>query len=259
MSSERFLDDKQLKKLDQQIELMISKIGSDRKTENEVFDKSTLHTFEKLISDRIIDMLDFPISTGKEANIFRAITPDKKFVAVKVYRTSTAMFRDVSKYILGDPRFKSIHNKRKDIVYAWTKKEYKNLKRLEEIGVRAPKAIISINNVLVMQYIGSKNHPAPLLKDVVLSNPKEVFDTIIKFIFKMYKEADLVHADLSSYNILMYKSKPYIIDIGQGVLLEHPNSLEFLKRDIHNIVNYFKKLDIRADEQKIFNTIIKSE
>jgi len=67
----------------------------------------------------------------------------------------------------------------------------------------------------------------------------------------------LVHADLSAYNVLMYKDKPYVIDVGQGVLLEHPSSLEFLKRDIHNVVQYFSKFGIKEDEKEIFERIIK--
>ncbi len=257
MSSEKFLDDKRLKKLDKQLESLISRIGVDRKTQDEVFDKKTLHTFEKLISDGIINILDFPISTGKEGNVFRGITSKKKFVAVKVYRINTSTFKHISGYILGDPRFKSIRKSRKDIIYAWTKKEYKNLERLNKIDVRAPKPIISINNVLVMEYIGDSKRAAPLMKDVKLKNPEEVFKILIDSISKMYKKAKLVHGDISAFNILMHDNKPYIIDLGQGVLTEHPNSQDFLKRDIHNIVSYFKKFGIRADENKIFEKIVK--
>ena len=257
MSSENFLDEKSLKRLDKELQAIISRVGFDRKTQDEVFDKSTLNTLEKLISDRIIDMLDFPISTGKEGNVFRGITPDKKFVAVKIFRTSTSTFKHISNYILGDPRFKSLHRTRRDIVYAWTKKEYKNLERLHKAGVRAPRPIIYRNNVLIMEYIGDSNKPAPLLRDVTLKNPKEIFDILIDFISKMYKKAELVHGDISAFNVLMYKNKPYLIDLGQGVLIEHQNALEFLKRDIHNLVNYFKKFNIQADENKIYNTITK--
>ena len=108
MSSEKFLDDKRLKKLDKQLESLISRIGVDRKTQDEVFDKTTLHIFEKFISDGVIDILDFPISTGKEGNVFRAITPNKKLVAVKVYRINTASFKHIYDYIIGDPRFSKI-------------------------------------------------------------------------------------------------------------------------------------------------------
>ena len=259
MSSETFLDEKSLKKLDRELQAMISRVGSDRKTEDEVFDKSTLSTLEKFISDGIIKILDFPISTGKEGNVFRGETPKNKLVAVKIYRTSTATFKHNLPYIQGDPRFKSLPRNKRGIVYAWTKKEYKNLQRLQKIGVKAPKPIISSNNVLVMEYIGTKNKPAPLLKDVTIKNPHEVFEKLIDFITKMYVKGDIVHGDLSSFNILFHKNKPYLIDLGQGVLLEHPSSDEFLRRDIRNIVKYFKKFNIQADENEIYSKIIKKK
>ena len=99
---------------------------------------------------------------------------------------------------------RSINKTRRDIIISWTKKEFKNLERLEKINVRAPKPIISVNNVLIMEYIGSQKKPGPLLKDVTLKNPKIIFDTIMDFISKMYKEAKLVHSDLSAFNIIIY-------------------------------------------------------
>jgi RIO kinase 1 len=141
----------------------------------------------------------------------------------------------------------------------WTKKEYKNLERLNKAGVRAPKPIKFINNILVMSYIGDARQAAPMLKDVVLKNPKEIFDTIVHFISLMYEKAELVHGDMSAFNVLMHRGKPYIIDVGQGVVLEHPGAYEFLKRDIHNIVNYFKKYNIDANEDNIYNSITKKK
>jgi RIO kinase 1 len=241
MSSDKFLDKKRLKKLDKEMQFLIGRVGVDRKTQDEVFDRSTLHVLEKLISDRIIDILDFPISTGKEGNVFRGVTSDKKFVAVKIYRISTSTFKHISSYIIGDPRFKSVHRTRRDIIYAWTKKEFKNLERLSKAGVRSPKPIISIKNVLVMEYIGDSERPAPHLKDIIVKNPEEIFNTIIDFISKMYNRAGLVHGDISAFNILIHENKPYLIDLGPGVLIEHPNAPDFLKRDIHNLIRYFKK------------------
>jgi len=150
-------------------------------------------------------------------------------------------------------------NNKRGIIYTWTKKEFKNLERLQKAKVRAPKPIISKNNVLVMEYIGTYERPAPLLRDVAIENPEEIFETLIDFISKMYKKAKLVHGDISAYNVLMHKNKPYIIDLGQGVLLEHPNSDEFLKRDISNIVKYFKKFNIRANANEIYNNITKKK
>jgi RIO kinase 1 len=107
-----------------------------------------------------------------------------------------------------------------------------------------------------MEYIGDATRSAPMLKDVLLRNPQKIYDEIIGFITRMYK-IKIVHADLSAFNILMFRQKPYIIDIGQGVLLDHPSSSEFLKRDIHNIVHYFKKYDIEGNEREIFENLVK--
>jgi len=257
MSSDFSLDKKWFKKVDRQIAELINRQGVDRKTLDEVFDTSTLLRLSRLISNKVIEHFDFPISTGKEAIVFRAVTPNNDFIAIKIYRTSNLTFKHISRYIQGDPRFILNNKSRREIVFEWAKKEYKNLQRLNEIKVRAPKPIKKIDNILIMQYIGNATQPAPLLKDVVLDNPKKTFDTIIRYMKLMYHKAGIVHADLSSYNILMDKDKPYIIDLGQGVLLEHPEAIEFLKRDIYNIVHYFKKYNIKADKTELFNRITK--
>jgi len=257
MSSDLFLDEKWIKKLDNQLSLLIERVGLDRKTLDDVFDKSTLLVLGKLISNKVIDYLDFPISTGKEANIFRGVTPENEFVALKIYRTSTSTFKHISKYIVGDPRFSCVNKTRRGIIFEWTKKEFKNLERLKKAGVRVPKPIMKTNNVLIMQYIGDKNNPAPRLKDTELKNPKKIYDELIDFLSSMYKKSDLVHADFSEYNILIYKNKPYVIDVGQAVVLEHPLSSDFLKRDVHNVVQYFSKLGIKDKEERIIKKIIK--
>jgi RIO kinase 1 len=255
MSSDRFLDEKRLKKIDRELHLIIDRVGSDRKTLDEVFDKSTLLTLGKLISDRVIDIIDFPISTGKEANIFRGVTPEKTFVAVKIYRTATSTFKHITQYIAGDPRFKAAHKNRREFINEWAKKEFKNLELLKAARVRAPHPVTRINNVVVMEYIGDAEQPAPLLKDIPLSNPKKLYDTLITYVSHMYKKAGLVHADFSPYNILFFNDTPYVIDLAQAVLLEHPQALEFLRRDIHNIVQFFNRYDIKGDETRLYKKI----
>ena len=130
---------------------------------------------------------------------------------------------------------------------------------LARINIKAPKPIIFISNVLVIEYIGDSERPAPLMKDVKLKNPKEIFETLIDYVSKMYKKADLVHSDISAFNVLMFEDKPYLIDLGQGVLIEHPNALGYLRRDISNLVSYFNKFGIRADANKIFDKITKKK
>lgn len=64
----------------------------------------------------------------------------------------------------------------------------------------------------------------------------------------MYR-AGLVHADISEYNIMM-SDPPTLIDFGQGVILSHPRAMEFLERDVRNILKYFAKFGCKKDFEK---------
>jgi RIO kinase 1 len=258
-SDEPYLTKKQNKKIDQNIQRIIKRDGIDRKTLDEVFDLSTLLSIEKLISNQVIDYIDFPISSGKEGNVFLGFTPTNTEVAIKIYRISTATFKHMIQYIRGDPRFQSLHKSRRDLIYNWTAKEYKNLQILEKIGINAPKPIKKINNVLVMEFIGTDKQPAPLLKDITIKNPVKTYQTLFSTIKKMYLQAKLVHCDLSPFNILYHQQKPYLIDLGQAVLLDHPNAYEFLKRDLQNLSTFFKKYQIDSNPKQIFEKLTKKE
>ncbi len=223
------------------------KDSSWRKSYDEVFDQQNLMTIYKLLSDGVFDQLDFPISTGKEGNVFRASTKDGRFVAVKIYRTATQTFRDMAKYIHGDPRFKGLSGQKRKLIYAWANKEYLNLKALERAGVRVPKPIEQRRNVVVMEYIGDEVEPARELRSVRIENPSEVARKILDFIKLAYRKARLVHSDVSEFNVLIFKGEPVLIDVGQAVLLDHPNAAEWLERDVSNVARYFKKYGLKID------------
>lgn len=247
-------EDEWYRKVETELEKLQHRVGVDRKTLDGVFDKSTLNVFGKLFSDRILDTLDFPISTGKEAIVFRAITPEEDFVAVKVYFTTAAVFKHILRYIRGDPRFKSFRNRR-EVIFEWAKKEYNNLGTMKSLGILAPRPIYRKKNVLVMDYVGTDDYPAPLLKDTPLDKPQDILDTLLDNVEKLYDEAELVHGDLSEYNILMHEGKPYIIDVGQMVITEHPMVLRFLKRDLQNLMRFFKKHGVEFNAASCFKNM----
>jgi RIO kinase 1 len=60
----------------------------------------------------------------------------------------------------------------------------------------------------------------------------------------LYKDARLVHADLSEYNIFKFKGKLMLFDFGSAVYNSHPHAEEFLVRDITNINRFFSKRDL---------------
>lgn len=224
----------------------------DLKTYDEVFDKATLLLLTKLISRHVIDTLDFPIATGKEANVFRA-SRGEQFYALKIYRTSTATFKDLTKYIAGDPRFDGLRGRR--IVYVWARKEYKNLQRMFEIGIPVPRPIICRDNVLVMEYIGTESEPAPMLKDCEVAQPRKLLNTLIRYLRVAYRTGQLVHGDMSEYNVLMHNGTAMLIDVGQSVLLRHPMAEAMLERDVSNLARYFRKLGVDIPTKNILRRI----
>ncbi|HDJ94859.1 MAG TPA: serine protein kinase RIO [Acidilobales archaeon] len=209
----------------------------------EVFDTPTLLALYHVIRKGYIDKMFGVVSAGKEARVYWAKNRRGEDVAVKIYLTTTAEFRkSIRQYIIGDPRFESVSGDLRKLILKWVQKEYKNLKRMYEAGVRVPKPYYAYRNILVMEFIGENGIRAPLLKEVRLTDEEyvEIYEKIVHYIKLMYNKAKLVHADLSEYNIMLYGGEPVIIDVSQAVTLDHPMAMYFLIRDIKNIIRYFR-------------------
>ncbi len=221
---------------------------NDIKTYGGVFDKRTLLAFYKILK-RGVKIVEFPISTGKEGEVFRGIGKNG-YVAIKVYRTTTLNYKGLSRFIEGDVRFANAYKRRDNIIYIWARKEFKNLQEYKNHGVNVPKPIDIWKNILVMDYIGNETTPAPLLKDVMENIKKDIVYKIIGEMRKMYK-AGIIHGDLSEYNILIWDDNPYIIDVAQGVPKDHPLAGQLLRRDLSNMVRVFKKIGVEMNDEEI--------
>src|SRR5438093_615119 len=134
------IDDRRMRHLESQVDALRTKQkdSATRKTYDQVFDHAALLTIASLISDGVISTLDYPVSTGKEANVFHATDGSGRGKALKIYRIATATFRNIAMYIEGDPRFKRVKRATKPTIFAWAQKEYKNLVRMGDAGVRVP-------------------------------------------------------------------------------------------------------------------------
>lgn len=239
------MDDRRLRLLETQVDALRSKEkDSDaRRTYDQVFDQACLLVLQHLIGEDVFATLDYPVSTGKEAVVFHASGSDGSGKAVKIYRITNSTFKTISVYIEGDPRFKRIKKATKPTLFAWAQKEYLNLVRMQDAGVRVPTPIRVEDNVLVMEYIGDETMPAPLLRNVTLDDPQAVLNDVVVNLRAMRK-AKLVHADLSEYNLLFWDGRVVVIDVGQSVPIDHPRAAEWFQRDLANIARYFHRLRV---------------
>lgn len=232
----------------------------DRKTIDEVFDKSTLDVLYELMSHDHIAYVDYPISSGKEAKVFRAEAPDGTLLAVKIMRLSTAVFREYKKYIEGDHRFKRVGKGRR-LIYNWTKKEFSNLKKMHEVAIKVPAPVVFSKNILVMELVENSGLPAPMLKDLQLSldEMQHIYECVLRDYRTMVKETQLVHGDLSEYNILYSEGEPYMIDVSQSLPTSHHLADELFLRDVSNMTRYFKRCGVETSEEIMIEYITEKE
>lgn len=246
---------------------------SDRATAELVLDKRTRMILLQMINRNIVSEINGCLSTGKEANVYHAVHEDNDGSvtqrAVKIYKTSILVFKDRDKYVSGEYRFRQGYNKSSNraMVKLWAEKEMRNLRRIHTAGIPSPEPLYLRLHVLVMGFVGnSKGVPAPRLKDVEFDIPdpvsrwRELYLDLVSYMRTMYHTCRLVHADLSEYNVLYHNDKPYIIDVSQSVEHDHPRSYDFLRMDIKNVTDFFRRKGVETlPERTVFEFITSTE
>ncbi|KAF2743354.1 RIO1-domain-containing protein [Sporormia fimetaria CBS 119925] len=249
---------------------------SDRATSEQVLDDRTRMILLWLLNRNIVSEIHGVISTGKEANVYHALQiPEDEdaqpvFRAIKVYKTAILVFKDRERYVTGEFRFRQGYNKHNNraMVKLWAEKETRNLKRLVAAGIPCPRPLHLRLHVLVMEFLGDrKGRAAPRLKDVVFTGLtseeeqqkwKELYIQMLAYVRVMYQVCRLVHADLSEYNVLFHEGKCWVIDVSQSVEHEHPASLEFLRKDIKNVNDFFRSRGVEVlRERQVFGLVTK--
>ncbi len=255
---------------------------SDRATNEQVLDPRTRMILLRMINKGIVSEINGCLSTGKEANVYHAVSepqeengelggkePDTLQRAIKVYKTSILVFKDRGKYMTGEFRFRQGYNKsnHRAMVKLWAEKEMRNLRRIWNAAIPCPEPVYLRLHVLVMSFLGDdRGWPAPRLRDVELPDTeadqqwRNLYFQLLGYVRIMYQTCRLVHADLSEYNVLYHQQKLWIIDVSQSVEHDHPRSLEFLRMDIKNVNDFFgRKGVVTLTEKNIFAFVTAAE
>ncbi|KAI8243689.1 Serine/threonine-protein kinase [Colletotrichum sp. SAR 10_99] len=251
-----------------------TKDKADRATSEQVLDQRTRMILLQMINRGVVSEIHGAISTGKEANVYHAVLhpeDDGPTVqrAIKVYKTAILVFKDRERYITGEHRFQKGFDKssNRSMVKLWAEKEFRNLRRIHAAGIPCPEPISLKLHVLAMGFLGDRKgwayprlRDAKLVGDDVDEQWRGLYIQLLGLYRRIYQVCRLVHADLSEYNILYNDNKLYIIDVSQSVEPDHPRALEFLRMDIKNVGDFFRRKGVDTlSDRAIFDFITATE
>jgi RIO kinase 1 len=235
------------KTVERRDKMLVHDFSSERATLEEVFDQATFMVIYSFLNSGVLYEVHGVVNAGKESRVYWGKNKEGKELAVKIYLTASAEFRKgMLKYIEGDYRFKGVKRDTRSLVFAWAQKEFRNLEQASRAKVRVPNPVAVKNNVLVMEFIGKDGVSAPSLKEQLPSNPEKVYNKLLTYLERLYRKAELVHGDLSEYNIMMWKGNPVIFDVSQAVPTSHPMAKFFLRRDLTNVNRFFSRLGVKV-------------
>jgi len=204
-----------------------------------------------LVKADLIEAFGKPLGVGKESDVYDALMPGGRRVAVKFHRLGRISFRQTRRlrgYVADRRHISWLYQSR-----LAAEKEFEALKIAYPYGVSVPEPIGQNRHVVVMGFIDG----VELYRVPEVPNAEEVLDEILENIKCAYQKANVIHADLSEFNVVL---KPdghiLIIDWPQFVRTDHPNAEMLLKRDVRNILTFFKRrFNIKRDIQNVLESI----
>ena len=214
-------------------------------------DLSLASSLESLVAEGILGEVISRLKSGKEADVYM-VRYGGEVVAAKVYKDRAhRSFKNNAIYKEG----RTVRNSRSQRAIdkgskfgkdagetAWKATEAATLYKLHAAGVRVPTPVLFLEGVLLMEIVrGDDGEVAPRLIDVDLT-AEEANAAYLDMVSQLVRilSCDLIHGDLSPYNVLWGTKGPTIIDFPQAISAAHNNSSEGLfLRDARNILDHF--------------------
>jgi RIO kinase 1 len=131
----------------------------------------------------------------------------------------------------------------------WTSAEFETLRVLHRAGARVPRPFGCSAGAVAMEWIGNVDQPAPQLKNVNLDRDQaqSAFDQVIADI-ELWLACNIVHGDLSAYNLLWDGEQLVAIDFPQACDPRfNTNAAWLLARDIQHVSQAFARWGVQSD------------
>jgi RIO kinase 1 len=140
---------------------------------------------------------------------------------------------------------------------SWLMYEFTTMQQLYQVGAAVPKPVASNENAILMSYHGDAELAAPTLAEIRLEpdEVKPLFEEVLHNI-ELMLERELVHGDLSAYNVLYWDGEITLIDFPQVVnIYTNVNAYTILERDITRICEYFARQGLEKDPTTILDDL----
>ena len=202
---------------------------------------------QALVDDGVIDEVQRPLKSGKEASVY-VVRSGAEVLCAKVYKDmaqrsfqARVQYQEGRKF-RGSRQARAIGKAtkfgRREQEAEWKNAEVDALYRLAAAGVHVPKPRGYFHGVLLMELITDEHgHSAPRLGEVDLApeQARAIHAELICDVVRMLCQG-LIHGDLSEYNVLIAPGGPVIIDLPQVVSAAGNNAARaMLLRDVHNL------------------------
>jgi RIO kinase 1 len=229
-------------------------------------DLADMAAIQEFIDEALVLEVLNVVKSGKEATVYRCRAHPSlgaKWVAAKVYHSiNFRNFKDPAVYdagrVIGKGQVaRAVKNHtefgRQAQAAIWTDYEYETLCALFEAGADVPEPFASTETAILMEYVGNGAGAAPQLHfaELEADEAKDAWQRILGNI-ELWLRLNLVHADLSAYNILWWSGGPKVIDLPQAVDPRfNPHARKLLERDVRNVAGYFRRYGAEPDVEGI--------
>jgi RIO kinase 1 len=222
---------------------------------------------DHFLGEGLIEGIVRIIKTGKEASVHLCLanrsTTGEELLALKVYHPLDRRdFRDESVYRDGEwikerrirvALEKKTRYGREVQGGIWVNREWETLERLWDAGAPVPKPVARTDDAILMTYVGDEEAAAPQLHRLRpdADEAEGLFRQLTRAIELMLYR-NVIHGDLSPYNVLVWDGEAVVIDLPQAVdPRKNRHARGFLDRDVDRICAYFARYGVRTSSQRL--------
>ncbi|MGI0148664.1 MAG: RIO1 family regulatory kinase/ATPase [Thermoplasmata archaeon] len=189
------------------------------------------------------------ISAGKEADVYLC-TYNGAPLAVKAYRLYRTSHRGGRPIKVDTMSWLAAH-------------EFEMMRQAWKGGAPVPTPARRFETLLSMRYLGD-DAPAPRIHDVRLDAPDSLLHAVLDGVDSLAR-AGIVHADLSAFNVLVHKGKPWFIDFSDALRVDRTGGVPWIRltqacdalvQGLRALAGYFRKYDLSIDAEGRAHAIV---